>query len=59
MPALRKFIAMPPPMVPAPMMPTVLTGMVGVSAGTSGTFQALREAKKEPVSKPLRGFDLD
>ena len=21
--------------------------------------EALREAKKEPVSKPLRGFDLD
>ena len=47
MPTLAKFIAMPPPMVPAPMMPTDLTGIRGVSSGTSGTFWAWRSAKKE------------
>ncbi len=41
-----KFMAMPPPMVPAPMIPTLLTGMVGVSSGTSGILAAWRSAKK-------------
>jgi len=46
MPTLAKFMAMPPPMVPAPMMPTVVTGMTGVSSATSGTFHTWRSAKK-------------
>ena len=46
MPVLRKFMAMPPPMVPAPMIPTFLIGRVGVSSATSGTFAAWRSAKK-------------
>jgi hypothetical protein len=33
-------------MVPAPMMPTLLTGISGVSSGTSGIFAASRSAKK-------------
>jgi len=37
---------MPPPIVPAPMMPTVSIGSVGVSDGTSGTLAAWRSAKK-------------
>ena len=45
MPALRKFIEMPPPMVPAPMTPTFLTGISGVSSGTSGILAAWRSAK--------------
>ena len=45
-PALRKFIEMPPPIVPAPMMPTFLTGSVGVSSAISAIFQTCRSAKK-------------
>ena len=36
---------MPPPIVPAPMTPTFLTGSVGVSSGTSAIFQTCRSAK--------------
>ena len=36
---------MPPPIVPAPMTPTLLTGSVGVSSGTSAIFQTCRSAK--------------
>ena len=36
MPALRKFMEMPPPMVPAPRTPTLRIGSLGVSSGTSG-----------------------
>ena len=46
MPALAKFMAMPPPMVPAPTMPAVLISRCGVSAGTSSTLAASRSAKK-------------
>ncbi len=46
MPAFRKFMAMPPPMVPAPITATVLIARIGVSAGTSGIFAAARSAKK-------------
>jgi len=45
-PALRKFIEMPPPMVPAPITPTFLIGNTGVSSGRSAIFQTLRSAKK-------------
>ena len=45
MPALAKFMAMPPPMVPAPMIPTEATGTTGVAAGTSGIFHTSRSAK--------------
>jgi len=45
MPALRKFIAMPPPIVPAPITPTFEIGIVGVSSGTSGSFHTARSAK--------------
>ena len=45
MPALRKFIEMPPPMVPAPITPTFLTGRISVSSGTSGILLAARSAK--------------
>src|SRR6266705_1045311 len=47
MPALAKFIAMPPPMVPAPMTAALLISRVGVSAGTSGILAASRSAKKK------------
>ena len=46
MPALRKFMAIPPPMVPAPMTPTEAMLRVGVLDGTSATFEAARSAKK-------------
>ena len=46
MPALRKFIAMPPPIVPAPITATFLISRIGVSAGTSGILLAARSAKK-------------
>ncbi len=46
MPALRKFIAMPPPMVPAPMTASFFTARTGVSAGTSGIFVVARSAMK-------------
>ena len=45
-PILAKFIAMPPPIVPAPMMATDLTGRTGVSGPISGIFAASRSAKK-------------
>ena len=46
MPALAKFMAMPPPMVPAPTTAAVRMGRVGVSSGTSGILEAARSAKK-------------
>ena len=46
MPAFAKLIAMPPPIVPKPMMAAVRIGRVGVSSGTSGIFAAARSAKK-------------
>jgi hypothetical protein len=46
MPALRKFMVMPPPMVPAPMTPTRSILRVGVSSGTSAIFEAARSPKK-------------
>ena len=45
-PMLAKFIAMPPPMVPAPITATDLTALCGVLDGTSGTLAAARVAKK-------------
>ena len=45
MPAFRKFIVIPPPIVPAPITAAVLTGRVGVSSGTSGILAAARSAK--------------
>ena len=46
MPALAKVIAIPPPIVPAPITAAVPIGRVGVSRGTSGIFVASRSAKK-------------
>jgi hypothetical protein len=45
MPAFRKFMVMPPPIVPAPITAAALTGRVGVSSGTSGILAAARSAK--------------
>ena len=45
MPALAKFIAMPPPMVPAPISAADLISCVGVSSGTSGILLTCRSAK--------------
>ena len=44
-PALAKFMAMPPPMVPQPMTAAASMALAGVSAGTSGTLAAWRSAK--------------
>ena len=46
MPALTKFIVMPPPMVPAPITAADLISRSGVSAGTSGILPAARSPKK-------------
>ena len=45
MPALAKFMAMPPPMVPAPITAAFFTSRTGVSSGTSGIFEVWRSAK--------------
>ena len=45
MPALAKFMAMPPPMVPAPSTAAFFTSRTGVSSGTSGIFEVWRSAK--------------
>ena len=45
MPALAKFIAMPLPIVPAPITPTLLTSRSAVSFGSPGTLAASRSAK--------------
>ncbi len=45
MPALAKFIAMPPPMVPAPITATDLIARNEVPLGTSGILAAARIAK--------------
>ena len=45
-PALAKFMAMPPPMVPPPMMAAVSMDLAGVSAGTSRILATSRSAKK-------------
>ena len=47
MPALRKHMVMPPPMVPAPITATCFTSRVGVLSGTSGILLAARSPKKE------------
>ncbi len=46
MPALAKHMAMPPPMVPAPMIAALATGAPFNPAGMPGTFCASRSAKK-------------
>ncbi len=46
MPAFRKFIVMPPPIVPAPITAAERTGRVGVSSGISGILLAARSPKK-------------
>ena len=45
MPALAYAMAMPPPMVPAPITAARAIVVTGVSFGTSGTFAASRSAK--------------
>jgi len=47
MPALAKFIAMPPPIVPAPSTAAFLMSRLLVSPGTSGILAASRSAKKK------------
>ena len=47
MPAFRKQMAMPPPMVPAPMTAAFVSGRSGVDSGMSATLPAARSAKKE------------
>ena len=44
-PALAKFMAMPPPIVPQPMTAAVLMSGVGVCFGTSGILATWRSAK--------------
>ncbi len=44
MPAFRKFIVMPPPMVPAPMTPTLRIARSGVPSGSPGILRAARSA---------------
>ena len=58
MPALRKFIAMPPPMVPAPITATFLISRCGVSSGTSGILLAARSPKKAWRSALLSGVSI-
>ncbi len=55
MPALRKFIEMPPPIVPAPITATLRMSRIGVSSGTSGTLDAARSAKNAWRSALLSG----
>src|SRR5436305_15220170 len=43
----RKFIEMPPPMVPAPITPTLRTGRGSVFSGSPSILAALRAAKKK------------
>ncbi len=45
-PALAKLIAMPPPIVPPPITPTLSTGRWGVSLAKPSIFDACRSAKK-------------
>jgi hypothetical protein len=45
MPALAKFMAMPPPMVPPPITAAFLMARVGVPSGTSAILLAARSAK--------------
>ena len=45
MPALAKFMAMPPPIVPAPITAAFFSSRTGVSSGTSGIFEVWRSAK--------------
>ena len=46
MPADRKFMLIPPPIVPAPITPTRLIGRSGVFGSTSSILAAWRSAKK-------------
>ncbi|MNN11487.1 hypothetical protein D3C81_1244470 [compost metagenome] len=46
MPAFRKFMLMPPPMVPAPITATFSILRTGVPSGTSGILLAARSPKK-------------
>jgi|GEM_PF-6272956 len=55
MPTLAKFIAMPPPMVPAPSTPTLRIGRGATSAGTPGILVAARSAKNRWRSAPDSG----
>ena len=53
MPALAKFIAMPPPIVPAPISAADLISRVGVSSGTSGILLTCALGE-EQVAQRLR-----
>src|SRR5882672_3898554 len=50
MTALAKHMAMPPPMVPAPITAAERMARVGVSSGTSGIFAAARSARNACLS---------
>lgn len=58
MPAFRKFIEMPPPMVPAPITPTDLISRLGVSSGTSGILLAARSAMNRWRSASDSGVNI-
>ena len=45
-PAFANTMALPPPMVPAPTTPTLVTGIVAVSFGISGTLTSSLSARK-------------
>ena len=57
MPTFIKFIAIPPPIVPAPRTDAVFIFFVGVSRGTSGIFVQARSAKNRFIN-PLAWSDL-
>ena len=46
MPAFAKHIAIPPPIVPDPIIPAFFMSIVGVSFGTSEILEALLSPKK-------------
>ena len=54
-PAFAKFIAIPPPIVPAPTIPTALISDVGVSLGTSFIFAAVLCPKNTLIIASLCG----
>ena len=64
MPTLAKFIAMPPPIVPAPSTPHVSMSRIGVSLAMSGILFAARSAKNAyrwaadcgPVTSSMNSF---
>ena len=56
MPALAKHIAIPPPIVPDPIIPAFLISMTFVSLGTSDIFDAARSPKNMWIIASLWGW---